>query len=152
MNRLSIDTFAKIAFLQLQRFHCITIWISKSVFLLLLSFPVLTIRSIFPICARMRNSPKITVALVACFAVTIISGLLKFSSSSTTDTVEVPSGTALQIIISAPSTALTSGEYTLMAHGATPTNTVSFTAAVNYPQMITITYYQILCLLFCTKS
>lgn len=88
----------------------------------------------------MRNLPKISSALVACwlFAVTVTSNFLTFSSGSITGSVFALGETSLQTIVSAPSTAFTVWEfYTLMEPGATPANTVSFTAAVNYPQITT---------------
>ena len=89
----------------------------------------------------MHHYSKVSFALVACwlFAVTVVSNFLTFSSSSTTGSVEVLSETSLQSVVSAPSTEFTVLEfYTLMTLGATPANTASFTAVVNYPEIATV--------------
>ena len=92
----------------------------------------------------MHNDSKVSSALVACwlFAVTVISNFLTFSSGLTTGSVEVLSETSLQSVVSAPSTEFTVLEfYTLLALGATPANTASFTAVVNYPEIATVAVF-----------
>lgn len=83
----------------------------------------------------MCKSSRISIALVAYFAVTDFSDFLTFSSGPTTGSAEVLGETSLQSIVNAPSSVFTFFEFhTLVAPGATPGNTISFTVAFNYPK------------------
>ena len=93
----------------------------------------------FPSNARMCKSTKISIALVVCWLFsTIISNFLTYTSGSITGSVEVLGETSLQSSIGAPSTAFTIWDfYTLIGPGAKSGRTVSFTAAIDYPEITT---------------
>ena len=89
--------------------------------------------------AKMSKSSKTSIALVVCWLLsTIISNFLTYTSGSITGSVEVLVETSLQRSIGSRSTAFTIWDfYTLMSPGAKPSRTVSFTAAIDYPEITT---------------
>ena len=96
--------------------------------------------------ARICKSSNLSIALVVCWLfLTIMPNFLTYTSGSITGSVEVLGETSLQSSIGAPSIAFTIWDfYTLIGPGAKPGKTVSFTAAIDYPEItISVVFPQI---------